>query len=188
MAKFWLRHAGQEEPFEVELERADDGRDGEYQYRRGSVHADVEVHDGGDTHSTRERVGVRAGWLRVSGRIVPFHTTRRKDDVLVWLDGRTFTITVVDRTARRVTGAATAASTTDITAAMPGTIRQVDVQAGDTFEAHQPLIIMESMKMEMTLSSPHPGRVKEITCAAGDLVEMGRILARLEPLDADDAS
>jgi biotin carboxyl carrier protein len=40
---------------------------------------------------------------------------------------------------------------------------------------------MESMKMEMTLSVPGPTVVKEVLCREGELVEMGELLARLEP-------
>ena len=64
---------------------------------------------------------------------------------------------------------------------MPGTILQLKVKAGDTVEANQPLIIMESMKMEMTLSAPYAGWVAAINGQEGQLVDMGTLLVKLEP-------
>ena len=50
---------------------------------------------------------------------------------------------------------------------------------GDTLEAHDSLIVMESMKMEMPHSSPPPGRVAAIKCQVGDLIEPGELPAKL---------
>ncbi len=63
---------------------------------------------------------------------------------------------------------------------MPGTILKVFVSVGQRFEAHAPLVVMESMKMEMTLSAPHPGKVKEVACRPGQLVAMGAVLMRFD--------
>lgn len=62
---------------------------------------------------------------------------------------------------------------------MPGTVLQINISEGEAFEAKQSLIILESMKMEMTLSVPHGGVVEKINCKTGDLVEMGSVLATL---------
>jgi 3-methylcrotonyl-CoA carboxylase alpha subunit len=66
----------------------------------------------------------------------------------------------------------------DLTAPMPGTVLKVLVAPGQRFEAHAPLVVMESMKMEMTLSAPHAGRVGMIECRPGQLVAMGAVLMR----------
>jgi biotin carboxyl carrier protein len=39
---------------------------------------------------------------------------------------------------------------------------------------------MESMKMESSLLAPKAGRVVEIRCAAGQVVEMGEVLMIVE--------
>ena len=44
-----------------------------------------------------------------------------------------------------------------LTAPMPGKIIAVNAKAGDTVKAGDPLIIMEAMKMEMTLEAPRDG-------------------------------
>jgi pyruvate carboxylase len=67
-------------------------------------------------------------------------------------------------------------STGDITALMPGKILRIEVSVGDTVEEKQTLAIMESMKMETALKAPRAGRVDEIHCQAGQVVEMGQLL------------
>ncbi|KAB2945072.1 MAG: acetyl-CoA carboxylase biotin carboxyl carrier protein subunit, partial [Phycisphaerae bacterium] len=47
----------------------------------------------------------------------------------------------------------------EVKAPMPGTILKILVKPGDVVTAHQPLVVMESMKMEMTLSASGAGRV-----------------------------
>ena len=71
---------------------------------------------------------------------------------------------------------------------MPGTILKILIDEGETFAAHEPIIIMESMKMEMSLSAPHAGRVTKIECQVDQLVDMGAVLARLEGIDDDPAA
>jgi biotin carboxyl carrier protein len=43
------------------------------------------------------------------------------------------------------------------------------------------LLVLEAMKMEHSLTAPWPARVVEVKVRAGDRVEEGTDLARLEP-------
>ncbi len=65
-------------------------------------------------------------------------------------------------------------------APMPGKIIAVNASEGDAVKAGDKLIIMEAMKMEMSLEAPRDGKVKSIHCAEGDLVADGDILLELE--------
>jgi 3-methylcrotonyl-CoA carboxylase alpha subunit len=65
-------------------------------------------------------------------------------------------------------------------APMPGTITRVLVQSGDAVTAHQPLVIMEAMKMEHVIEAPRAGVVRDVLFAQGDLVPAGSALIRLE--------
>jgi acetyl/propionyl-CoA carboxylase alpha subunit len=126
-----------------------------------------------------------AGWLTLRGRVFPYFAARVDDAVHVWLDGRVHVLPIVQRTPQRATDAAATSQSETVTAPMPGTILRIDVQPGDAVTAHQPLIIMESMKMEMTLSVPHAGRVAGVACEVGQLVQTGDVLVQLEEQDAD---
>lgn len=122
-----------------------------------------------------------AGWFLHHGRVVAFHAVRTERGVEVWHDGRRVCLETAGRRARRGQAGQAGPPMDELAAPMPGTILKINVKPGDAFEAHQALVVMESMKMEMTLSSPHAGKVAEIRCRVGELVSMGAVLAKLEP-------
>lgn len=67
-----------------------------------------------------------------------------------------------------------------VSADMNGNIWKVLVSAGDTVSEGQPLIIVEAMKMELTIPAPQAGRVKRIGCQPGRPVSPGDALLWLE--------
>ncbi len=170
MFRIALQTQDARDPVEVSVERTGAADNNIHHAHVNGRHAEVEVHQLGDGE----------GWLRIGGKVLPYIASECNDALHVWIKGRIYTISVVDRKPRRATGEATDAARSTINAPMPGTVLQVKVEVDDTFEAHQPLIVMESMKMEMTLSAPHAGVVKSINCKEGQLVEMNAILARLD--------
>jgi acetyl-CoA carboxylase carboxyltransferase component len=52
---------------------------------------------------------------------------------------------------------------------------------GDAVAASAEVVVVESMKMEHAVDAPESGVVTEVLVAAGDLVAVGDLLARLEP-------
>jgi acetyl/propionyl-CoA carboxylase alpha subunit len=125
--------------------------------------------------------GPGEGWLNYAGRILPFYMSVKQNVLAIWLDGNTYQLDLITAGARRAgAGGASVLSDGEIKAPMPGTILKVPVKPGDVVEANQPLVIMESMKMEMTLSAPQAATVAEVLCAEGQLVEMGALLVRLD--------
>ena len=73
---------------------------------------------------------------------------------------------------------ATGAST--VTAPMPGTVIRVEVAAGDTVRARQPVVVLEAMKMEIPVHSPFDGSVTAVHVSAGDHVAGGLPLLEIE--------
>ena len=67
-----------------------------------------------------------------------------------------------------------------LTAPMPGKIIAVNVGAGDTVKVGDPLIVMEAMKMEITLDAPRNGVVDAIHVKVDDLVGDCDTLLELE--------
>ena len=68
---------------------------------------------------------------------------------------------------------------------MPGLVKAVFVAPGQAVAAGDRLAILEAMKMEHTLTAARDGTVAEVLAAAGDQVEAGAALIRL---DDDEAS
>jgi biotin carboxyl carrier protein len=62
---------------------------------------------------------------------------------------------------------------------MAGQVIEVKVQPGDPVEAGQPLVVIESMKMNNELVAARGGTVAETPVRPGERVEKGRLLVRL---------
>ena len=56
----------------------------------------------------------------------------------------------------------------------------MSVKAGEAVTRGKPLVTLEAMKMEHTLTAPFDGQVTEVSAAAGDQVSEGVVLVRLE--------
>ena len=65
-------------------------------------------------------------------------------------------------------------------APMPGAVIRVETAVGDTVKAGQPLIWLEAMKMEHTIAAPGAGVLAELHVTAGQQVDVGTVLARIE--------
>ncbi len=57
---------------------------------------------------------------------------------------------------------------------------EVLVKAGDTVEAEQPLVTLESDKATMDVPSPAAGKISQIVAKVGDKVSMGALIAKLD--------
>ncbi len=131
-----------------------------------------------------------AGWLEIDGLQTSFYLTRRQDVVDVWINGHVYPFKLQSTEARRSGNGVAAAGLggSEIKAPMPGTILKCLASQGDSVILNQPLIIMESMKMEMTLSAGIPGTVSAVRCEPGQLVEMGALLLSIKPLSEKASS
>ncbi|MBL0164234.1 MAG: ATP-grasp domain-containing protein [Xanthomonadales bacterium] len=67
-----------------------------------------------------------------------------------------------------------------VLAPMPGRIVVVKSEVGAEVGEGDELLVMEAMKMELTLRSPRAGRIEAIQAAAGDFVDADAVLVRLE--------
>lgn len=71
----------------------------------------------------------------------------------------------------------------------PALVVATPVAVGDEVAAGQPVLVLESMKMETVLPAPFAGRIKELLVRVGGQVETGAPLVRLDPTgDADEAA
>ncbi|OAL43808.1 hypothetical protein IQ07DRAFT_579653 [Pyrenochaeta sp. DS3sAY3a] len=67
-----------------------------------------------------------------------------------------------------------------VLAPMPCKVLRVEVAEGDTVTKDQPLVVIESMKMETVIRSPSDGVVKRVVHGKGDLCKAGTALVEFE--------
>jgi acetyl-CoA/propionyl-CoA/long-chain acyl-CoA carboxylase, biotin carboxylase, biotin carboxyl carrier protein len=68
-----------------------------------------------------------------------------------------------------------------ISAPMQGTVARIMVAEGEDVTAGQVLAVVEAMKMENPVRSPHAGQVTGLRVAAGETVAQGAVLCRVVP-------
>ena len=67
-----------------------------------------------------------------------------------------------------------------ISATMPGKVIRVLVEAGDTVEAGQGIVVVEAMKMQNEMKAPRSGIVKTLRAQPGATVSAGDLIALIE--------
>ena len=70
-----------------------------------------------------------------------------------------------------------------VTAPLAGMVVSVRVAVGDAIERGQLLVVVEAMKMQNEVSSPHPGSVTALHCEQGARVEQGELLLEYDPAE-----
>lgn len=74
--------------------------------------------------------------------------------------------------------AAVSTRLTELKAPMPGLILDIKVQAGQTVQKGEPLLVLEAMKMENVIKATGDGTVKEIKVLIGEKVEKNQVLLK----------
>ncbi len=69
---------------------------------------------------------------------------------------------------------------TEVKAELVGNVWKIEAQPGQAVELDDTLIILESMKMEIPVTAPVAGTVKEILVKEQDVVKEGQVLAVIE--------
>ena len=87
---------------------------------------------------------------------------------------------ITDLTMQPAQSRESASSSGRLTPPMNGRVVAVLAEAGARVKRGQGLIVLESMKMEHTLAAPCDGVLAELTCAVGEQVAPGKLLARVE--------
>jgi pyruvate carboxylase len=70
-----------------------------------------------------------------------------------------------------------------ITTQVPGVVLDVRAEPGQVVPAHQPIIIIEAMKIEMPFTLPIPAKISAVQIKPGDRIMPGQILVTWEPAE-----
>lgn len=105
------------------------------------------------------------------------------------VDGKSYAVSVEDIESGEVTssgaaagaapagGAAGDGAAVEVKAPLPGAVLRITAKPGDKVGEGDPILILESMKMETAVAAPSAGTVEEIAVAAGDQVTADQKLA-----------
>ncbi|MGV0793659.1 acetyl/propionyl/methylcrotonyl-CoA carboxylase subunit alpha [Mycolicibacterium sp. XJ1819] len=113
--------------------------------------------------------------LAVAGVDLPFDVARYQDDVFV--DSPLGPAQLVALPRFGDPDAAVALGS--LLAPMPGSVLRVGAAVGDTVTAGQPLVWLEAMKMEHTVTAPGDGVLEELNVEPGQQVDVGFVMARV---------
>ena len=134
---------------------------------------------------SRARDGYR---LHFDGKVIPIALAdlpaliaTRGDEVFVHLDGESYQLTYehpLERLAHQAHGAAD----DSLRAPMPGSLVVVHARPGQKVAKGEALLVMESMKMETTLTAARDGVIAAVHFAPGQTFDRDALLLSLEAL------
>ncbi len=120
-------------------------------------------------------------YLSVDGRGYNVFLNDEPDGKTVMINGREYQVQDADELERKPSRKKGAGNKpTEVTPLTPSVVVSILVQNGDVVEEGQKVVILSAMKMEVTLTAPHAGRVTGINAAEGDNVSPGQILVDIE--------
>ena len=97
--------------------------------------------------------------------------------LVTWLGRGGSTWAIADAPPVALRGSRAGAADGTVRSPMPGTVLAVHVSLGQAVTAGQPVLVVEAMKMEHTVTAPLDGVVAELTAKAGQQVRMDETLA-----------
>ncbi|MCP5425950.1 MAG: acetyl/propionyl/methylcrotonyl-CoA carboxylase subunit alpha [Gammaproteobacteria bacterium] len=149
-------------------------------FRDGERDVSVTAHYHGD----HVRLDLPGGSLPVSGELkgegdlvadldgvrVRATLVRQGEDMVILSQGASHLLTLHNPLTEGMEDEVDAGS---LAAPMPGTVTRILVQEGDTVATGDPLLILEAMKMEHTITAPRAGMIECIHYTVGDQVQEG---------------
>ena len=125
----------------------------------------------------------RTSVILPSGRQVAGRTSVRPGGrAETWVGARRLPIRLADaltEMAGEDSGVGGAAA--EVRALIPGRVVEVRVRPGDLVSPGTTLVVLEAMKMQNEIQAESDARVAAVLCVAGQAVDTGAILVRLEP-------
>ncbi|MQY09435.1 acetyl/propionyl/methylcrotonyl-CoA carboxylase subunit alpha [Actinomadura macrotermitis] len=146
----------------------------------------VEVRVQGRAHDALVQVGdaepvaaaLDGDTLTYGGRTLAYARARDGDTLWLGRDGATWALTEHVRADEQGGTAATGDGV--LRSPMPGTVLAVKAAEGDKVDEGQPLVVVEAMKMEHTVTAPVAGVVARLPVRAGAQVALDAVLAVIE--------
>lgn len=115
--------------------------------------------------------------LRFAGRPVTVSWAASGADRWLSLGGCTYRLERPKPRGSRAGGDAAAGQA--VRSPMPAQVRAVQVEAGQSVQQGQTLLLLEAMKMEIRIKAPAAGKVARLLVAAGETVDKDQLLVEI---------
>jgi acetyl/propionyl-CoA carboxylase alpha subunit len=144
----------------------------------GATHALAVACHGGGHYAILGRGAVRIGEdasICVDGAPVALQVLRHGDRIWVHFEGETREL-IWQRASDYFSQSARGENDLTVRAPMPGAVVTVLAAPGQSVDEGDPLIVIESMKLETTLRAPRRATVAEVNFAKGDTFDRDAVL------------
>jgi len=122
-------------------------------------------------------------WIRFDNQVLKVWGTTDRSEILLDLDGHLYRYRRMDILDRRYIGSAGKDENSakgEIVAPLNGKVVQINVKEGEEVDEGDPLLIIESMKMENKILATAQARVKKIETLVGQQVYTNQLIITLE--------
>jgi acetyl/propionyl-CoA carboxylase alpha subunit len=114
-----------------------------------------------------------------NGESMRVHAVSDGDTVLVQWRGRAWRIDRADATRSSAAAGGSGAGVSH--APMPGVVVSLQVRSGQRVAEGEALLVIESMKLQMTIAAACDGTVDQLPLAVGQTFQRGAVLAQVTP-------
>jgi biotin carboxyl carrier protein len=147
--------------------------------KRGDGHRCTVKVDGKEVEASVVPLGEHRFLLRLPERQLVVDWARRGREVFLQVDGHGFQLREEDA-AHAADAEHGDENEPSLNSPLPGRVVKVLVGPGDVLKKGQPLVIIDSMKIEFEFKAPRAGTVEAVLAAEGKQIEMGQALVLLK--------
>ncbi len=124
--------------------------------------------------------------VRINKHVLSLRASTSLSEINLDIDGHMYTLRRPDRLDERyikLSGKESSGPADRIVAPLNGRIIKINIKEGDKVEKDQPLLLIESMKMENKILAPHKSIIKESHVSVGEQVQNTQLLFTLDTND-----
>jgi biotin carboxyl carrier protein len=118
--------------------------------------------------------------LRLPGRQLVVDWARRDKEIFLQLDGQSFRLREEDAAHSAADADHGEDDEPSMNSPLPGRVVKVLVKPGDEVKKGQPLVIIDSMKIEFEFKAPRSGAVDQVLAVEGRQIDVGQCLIILK--------
>jgi len=129
-----------------------------------------------------ERRDANDYWIRINNQVLKVWGITDRSEILLDQNGHLYRLRRLDILDRRYIGGGESKIKTgpgEIIAPLSGRTVQINVKEGDQIDQGDPLLVIESMKMENKILAPHAATVERIKVSVGDQVHTNQLIITL---------